>query len=356
MPSPTPPVASVIVLAYNGREYVDPCLESLLDQAPDTPPFEVILFDNASSDGTADHVAASLPEVRVVRSPTNLGFAAGNVAALAHAQARWVTFLNQDTVVGRRFVAGLLDAVSSTGARAAQASMILPWQACAAAFDRRQPHPHVHVAELTRAAYVAYHITATGEPPARTVPGLFLSGAAFLVDRDVLERVGGLFDPDFWAYAEDTDLSLRLHAAGLRVVTAGDATILHDLTPSMGFSRRSLTKTFRILRNRQVACLRSMRAAEFLRALPDLVLRSGGKVAELPSSGAPSGLVRLGMVGLSALALAWTIASLPRHRRVRARVLDLRVGGGTATLEALRSADARWTRAAASSVTGENDG
>src|SRR5262245_44217283 len=58
------PLVSVIVLGYNGLRYVDACLDSLLDQDTDTPPYEVVFFDNASTDGTPEAVTARHPRVR----------------------------------------------------------------------------------------------------------------------------------------------------------------------------------------------------------------------------------------------------------------------------------------------------
>ena len=72
------PAVSVVVLGYNGLQYVDACLDSLRDQDADTPPYEVLFFDNASTDGTPEAVAGRHRWVRLVRSERNLGYAAGN--------------------------------------------------------------------------------------------------------------------------------------------------------------------------------------------------------------------------------------------------------------------------------------
>jgi len=181
-----PPVASVIVLGYNGRRYAEACVESLLDQEPGTAPYEVIWADNGSSDGSADFVAERFPAVRLIRFELNLGYAGGNVRALEHARARFVAFLNQDTIVGRRWVRGLLEAREAAGAAAVHSNMILPWEPCASTWSREEYHPHVHVAELTRGGYVAYRRV----PRVDWVPTLFVSGAGFMVDRDVLPEIG----------------------------------------------------------------------------------------------------------------------------------------------------------------------
>jgi N-acetylglucosaminyl-diphospho-decaprenol L-rhamnosyltransferase len=330
-----PPAASVIVLGWNGRRYVDACLAALLDQAPGTPPFEVIWADNASVDGTPEHVAEAYPSVRLVRFDRNFGYAGGNVRALDHARARLVAFLNQDTIVGRRWLLSLVAAQRATGAAAVHSNMLLPWQACARAFDRGARHPDLHVAELTRQAYVAYWVEAFRE--AR--PTLFISGAGFLVDREVLPDIGGLFDPRFFAYCEDTDLALRLAASGHRAVIAGGAVMLHDLTPASALGPVALRKTLLILRNRILACARSMTARELLRMAPRLTLGAAGKVDELPMGRWRRAPLQIGMVALALVAWLWAAVELPHHRALRRRVLGARVGGPTTILDRLDDPD-----------------
>src|SRR5918993_2490353 len=92
-----PPEVSVIVLNYNGRHWLTACLDALAAQQ-DSPPFEVILVDNASSDGSADFVRANYPNVQIHETGSNLGFAEGNNAGARLARGRLLVFLNNDTV------------------------------------------------------------------------------------------------------------------------------------------------------------------------------------------------------------------------------------------------------------------
>src|SRR5215510_248981 len=87
---------SVIVLNHNGRVWLPACLDALAAQR-DAPPFEVILVDNGSSDGSAAFVESAHPRVRVVRLDVNAGFAAGNNAGARAAAGAWLAFLNNDT-------------------------------------------------------------------------------------------------------------------------------------------------------------------------------------------------------------------------------------------------------------------
>ena len=89
--------ASVIVLSWNGMDYLEDCLKAVLSQ--DYAGFEVIVVDNGSTDGSADLVAERFPQVQLIRNERNLGFAAGNNVGLQAATGDVLILLNQDTVV-----------------------------------------------------------------------------------------------------------------------------------------------------------------------------------------------------------------------------------------------------------------
>ena len=98
------PIASVIVVAYNDRKYLEACLSSVLDQDMPREDYEVIYADNASTDGSADFVAERFPSVRVLRFDRNYGFTEGNNRAAAAAKGRYVGFQNADTIAHRRWL------------------------------------------------------------------------------------------------------------------------------------------------------------------------------------------------------------------------------------------------------------
>src|SRR5262252_1879852 len=91
-----PSGASVIILTYNGRRWLPACLDALAAQRG-APPFDVIVVDNGSTDGSAAFVRERWPAVRVVETGANLGFAAGNNAGAREARGDWLVFLNNDT-------------------------------------------------------------------------------------------------------------------------------------------------------------------------------------------------------------------------------------------------------------------
>ncbi|HEY7374385.1 MAG TPA: glycosyltransferase family 2 protein [Polyangia bacterium] len=238
------------MLGYNGRGYVEQCLDSVLDQDFGSP-YEVLFVDNASNDGTAE-AAERFDGVRVERMPANLGYCGGNNAGFGLAQAPLVVFLNQDTVVHRCWLRELVAAVESDDAiKAAHANVVHPWNAEYEAKERIAAIGAVYAPELSRLGFVDYRSLVTDAP---VVDTLSLSGVSVIIKRDIVEDIGGyVFDPDMFAYGEDVDLALRLRGRGHQVVVATRAVVYHDHTLDDKPSLRSFAKAVRIIRNRLLA-------------------------------------------------------------------------------------------------------
>lgn len=225
------PDVSVVVLNWNTRDLLAACLESL--RSARTPPaFETIVVDNASSDGSADMVALRFPEVRLVRNPRNVGYAAGNNVGIRLARGRAVFLLNSDTEVEadalERLFAEMerdptLGAVAprlvSPDGGTQRACMRFPTLMTAVAFDtwfgRRGPLRR----EMARYFYEDFDHETTRDveqPPA----------AALLLRRDALQRVG-LLDEDLFLFFNDVDLCRRLRRAGWRIRYLAEARVRH---------------------------------------------------------------------------------------------------------------------------------
>lgn len=248
------PKVSVIVLGFNGRQYVDACLTSLKEQRFEQP-YEVIFVDNGSKDGTADE-AAKHDWVRVERLDKNYGFCLGNNKGFERSRGELVVFLNQDVVVHRDWLRELVDAVESDASiKAGHANIIQPWDAEFAAQDVEHPVYAAYTPELNRLGFVGYHSVS---PAQQVHDTLFLSGASTILKRDVLDEIGGyVFDPGFFLYAEDMDLGLRIRSAGYRTVIATRAVVYHDHTLNDEVSFRAVIKVTRIIRNRLIAFWKS---------------------------------------------------------------------------------------------------
>src|SRR5271168_1263273 len=98
---------SVVIVGWNAKHYLELCLESLA-KAPPRRSMEVLVIDNASTDGSVDMIEAGFPWVKLIKSTENLGFAKGNNVAIRQCQGRYVALVNPDVIV----FPGCLDALA----------------------------------------------------------------------------------------------------------------------------------------------------------------------------------------------------------------------------------------------------
>ncbi len=335
----TQPIASVIVLGYNGRQYLDACISSVIDQDMPRESYEIVYVDNGSADGSAEFVSERFPEVRVLRLERNFGFAEGNNRGVPETHGKYVAALNQDTVCHRRWLSELVAALEADpNAKAAHSNILTPWCPGYQAMDRERWPEIVHVAELSRYGFVSYEQRPFSPEPIETI---FLAGAATLVEREVIERFGYFFDADFFTYCEDTDLALRLRNLGYRNLLVPTSVVYHDLTPSTGLSWRTLRKTLMILRNRGLAFYKNMGAAEFVAFLPWLLVGAPLKPGELSLGRAQSALYGVGTLPLLPIALGWGAIHARKIAARRRDVLRQRALAPFELLRAVRGAGSR---------------
>src|SRR4051794_17162532 len=125
------PHVTVVIVNWNGRAHLDECLTSLRAQQL-RDPFEIVVVDNGSNDGSADlladHQALPGPSLRVIANGTNRGFAAANNQGIVDSASPFIALLNNDTAVEPGWLAALLDAMARDGLIGCCASKILSYQ------------------------------------------------------------------------------------------------------------------------------------------------------------------------------------------------------------------------------------
>lgn len=219
---PMPRVA-VVVLNLCQEELTRPCLESLLSAG--YPELEVVLVDNGSPDGSGERLRRAFPDVSYVQTGENLGFTGGNNRGFRRALASgadYVLALNNDTVVEPGAV-GRLVRTAEEGERVGGVCPTITYHVDpdriwygGGAFSR---HKGLGV-HWDQGRPAALHDDL--EPREVT----FLTGCALLLPAPVLDECGG-FAPEFFIYAEDAELSLRLRRAGYRLIHEPRARIQH---------------------------------------------------------------------------------------------------------------------------------
>ncbi len=271
---------TVVTVTYQARDLVLACLDSLARQDLGPVRMHVVVVDNASTDGTPEVVARAHPEVELVRSPRNLGFAGGNNLALRDVRSRYALLLNNDATAEPDAVRRLVEAMDAAGPDvAALAATVLLAGTFRAAGPQDEGRPDVvhgpDGAWVPDSAGTARLVNSTGnqvradgfgsdrgwlaEASAHRPPaGVFgFSGAAVLLRVSALEDAG-LFDERYFMYYEDTDLSWRLRLRGYRVQHCPGAVVHHLHSASAG--EGSELARFHDVRNRMATVLKDASA------------------------------------------------------------------------------------------------
>jgi N-acetylglucosaminyl-diphospho-decaprenol L-rhamnosyltransferase len=217
----------VVVVTYQSAGTIASCLSSVCAISD----AEVVVVDNASSDGTLEEVS-SFP-VSVEALPANNGFAYANNVGAALGSAPFVLFLNPDATIDEESLGKLVAVLSSDERVALAAPRIVNLDGSLALSLRRFPRIRSTYAQ----ALFLHRLFATSpwtdevirDQSAYAAPGSpeWVSGACMLVRRSSFEQVGG-WDSDFFLYCEDIDLCRRLRAAGLDIRFVPDSIVVHE--------------------------------------------------------------------------------------------------------------------------------
>jgi GT2 family glycosyltransferase len=214
---------SVLIVSWNGRHHLEECLVPLLEQRRGAgAAVEVLVLDNGSTDGTVDWLARRFPEVRVVASASNLGFAAGNNRLAREASGDLLLLLNNDTCPDSHLLAAFVESWRSAPADvAALAGRLTDWDGLRLDFGRGIATFDGHAFALDQGRELREaRLPRPGEEL------LFGCGGNLLVARRSFFEAGG-FDESYFAYYEDVDLGWRLWAGGERILACPEASARH---------------------------------------------------------------------------------------------------------------------------------
>ena len=218
------PLVSVVVVTWNGRQYLEACLNGVAAQVGVTT--ETILVDNASTDGTVAFVHDRFPWVRVIALPENRGFAGGNNAGVREARGRLVALLNNDAVPEPGWLKALVSGVDEEHGFTLVTSRIV---------YMHDPGVIDSAGDSLLASGGAFkrHHGARVEMARESAEVFGVCGAACLMPRRVFDELGG-FDEDFFASHEDVDLSYRARLLGYRCGYVANAVVRHHGSATIG--------------------------------------------------------------------------------------------------------------------------
>ena len=234
------PRLSIVIVTYNSGREIDLVLGSLTQHVPATS-HEIVVVDNASSDRTPAIVRDKWPEVRLIESGANLGFAAANNRAIRTSSSELVLLLNPDTRVPPGVIDRLVAQLDARADVAVVGPRIVDGQGRAELSFGAMIAP---LAELRQKVLVWGNdrgvspiVSAVDRMTRRTHEVDWVSGACLLIRRADLE-LAGLLDERFFLYTEDVDLCASARARGRKVLFAADIEIEHLRGRSAGASTR----------------------------------------------------------------------------------------------------------------------
>lgn len=248
---------SIVILSYNSRNDLAECIPSLLSQT--YYDFEIIVVDNASTDGSEEFVKTNYPEIKTIQTGKNLGYAAGNNAGFEVAKGKYIVVINPDTVADPEWLFELICPLENDSSVTATTSKILMYHqkdrinAC----STTNHHTGLTFCRgLNKPANLFNDYQAVGA----------VSGCSFAIRDDMLKKING-FDSDFFLYLEDTDLSWRLLFAGGKIMYVPKSVIFHKFKLSI-----APWKEFYLERNRYLILLKNLDSITLLLLLPSLMV------------------------------------------------------------------------------------
>jgi GT2 family glycosyltransferase len=215
------PLVSVVVLNYNGLTFIDKCLNSVLNN--NYSDFELLLVDNASTDGSLEYVKEKFghnTRIKIIANDRNYGFAEGNNIGLRYVKGEFVVFLNMDTEVDSSWLEQLVKVMESNPTIGAAQSKLLLMD------NPKQFDTCGHM--LTPFGFtIERGLGEEDNGQYDYVADIFGGkGASLIVRRSVIKEVGS-FDRDFFTLMEETDLCCRIWLRGYRVVFVPKSVVYH---------------------------------------------------------------------------------------------------------------------------------
>jgi len=216
---------SIIIVSWNALDLLKRCLPSVVATVFDG--FEIILADNASTDGSAEWVRNAFPNVEIVRHPENWGFAKGNNAAVPHAKGDLIVLLNNDVEVPENWLSPIVsrfEAHPDLGAAQPKLHQFdqrthFEYSGAAGGFLDRWGYP------FARGRVFDVLEEDTGQyDPVREI--FWASGTCLVVRRDIWNRLGGL-EEAFFMHMEEIDLCWRIHRLGYRIECVTESEVYH---------------------------------------------------------------------------------------------------------------------------------
>ena len=278
--SPMPEI-SVIILNWNGKDFLDDCLGALRRQT--FRDFETILVDNGSRDGSVEYIRKHFPEVNLLALPENLGFAGGNIAGYAQARGELIVLLNNDTEAHPSWLEEIHRASESHTKAGSFASKMMYFD------DRSRVENCGFDLGISGVTVDLGRGELDGPDWTQSRKVFGGCGGAVALRHKMLEQIGFL-DPDFFMTYEDLDLSFRAQLCGFECVYLPKAIVYHRYRATN--QKTPSRQVFYSQRNIELAYLKNMPLGLILRSAPQRFLYEVGAAIYFSKQGAGFAFLR----------------------------------------------------------------
>lgn len=310
------PLVSIIILNWNGGEVMRQCLESL--SRIEYPRWELIVVDNGSTDGSVERIQNlkiksqnDNVKIKIIWNKSNLGFAVANNQGFRRSRGKYILLLNNDTKVKPDFLIKLVDRIEKDSS----IGVIQP-----KIFLMDKPGYLDNAGSfLTRIGFLHHwgFMRRDGLEFKKEREIFSAKGACMLIRREVIEKVG-LFDPDFFAYFEESDFCWKVWLCGKKVLFYPDALIDHKL----GFTIRRLGArelNYHYYKNRICSLIKNLETRNLWVILPIHIFISLGIAFAFLVKLLPANSLMI------IRAIFWNILNLPQTLRKRRFIQKRRV-------------------------------
>jgi len=242
---------SVVIVAYNHIDYIEKCLKSLFYVE-----LEIIVVDNNSNDGTPEFIEKNFPNVKLIRNSVNLGYGAGNNLGVNNSSRNYIVILNPDTKLEPYSINNLLKPIKNNKNLVTIPKVLL--------YDGERINTCGNKLHYTGMAFTR----GEGEKPenrneSRIVNGL--SGVCFAISKNNYHKLGG-FDENIFLYMEDSEISWKINALGLKIMYVPESIVYHDYDFKV-----SAEKLYHVEKGRYIILRKYLSRKEYFILLPSLI-------------------------------------------------------------------------------------
>jgi GT2 family glycosyltransferase len=233
------PDFSIVLVCWNNKDYLEPCLRSLYEGGLRSK-FDIVVVDNGSTDGSQEMLRSKFTQVKIIQNDHNVGLGRASNQGIEATSGRYILLLNNDTLVNGHSLDALVEFLDTQSEAGAVGGRLLNPDGSYQAGDTNFPSLHEEFLIATRIGALFWPNYPDRPNSTELKQVDWLGSACLLLRRDALDKIG-LLDERYFIYGDEADLQFRLKKAGWKVYYLPGVTTIHYGGRSMNrWSRRKM--------------------------------------------------------------------------------------------------------------------